>query len=311
MKLAVVIPSWNGCELLHDHLPAVLAACAGYGDAEVVVVDDGSSDGTPDRLAREFPGVRVVARPRNGGFGAAANDGVAAAGGEVVVCLNNDVRPEPGFLTPLAEALAGDPDLFAAVPRTLNLRHGGDEARTAATFRRGLIDVVFPDRSGLATPGAPAPILYPCGGAAAYRRDRFLALGGFRRLYHPYYWEDVDLGWRARRRGWGALHVPAACVHHLGGATIGRHAPAGQVKAVYERNRLLFHWSNLIDPGLWTRHLGWLPLRVAVATARRRPLARGFRLARPLWRPAVALRATERAAARVSDREILESFRVG
>lgn len=306
MRLSIVIPTWNGWEHLAANLPAVLAACERWGDAELVVADDGSEDGTCSRLAQAFPVVRVVARPRNGGFAAAANDGVRAATGEIAVCLNNDLRPEPAFLAPLAAALEADPDLFAVAPRTWNARFGGDEARTAARFRRGLIDVVFPDReASIPRTTTAAPILYACGGAAAYRRDRFLALGGFHPLFHPFYWEDADLGWRARRRGWGALHVPAAVVHHVGGATIGARYSAAEIGATYERNRLLFIWSNLLDRGLWHRHLAWLGPRLASATARGAPFARGLWHARLRRAAALARRSTEHAEARVGDREIL------
>jgi len=308
MRVSIIIPSWNGWQQLAANLPAVLAAGSRWGDAEVVVVDDGSEDGTCPRLAREYPVVRIVARPRNGGFAAAANDGVRAARGEIAVCLNNDLRPEPGFLAPLAAALRADPDLFAAAPRTWNARFGGDEAPTAARFRGGLIDVVFPDRES-AAPAAKddSPILYACGGAAAYRRDRFLALGGFHSLFHPFYWEDADLGWRARRRGWGALHVPASVVHHAGGATIGARFSAAEIRVTYERNRLLFIWSNLLDRGLWRRHLAWLGPRLASAAVRGAPFARGVWRAQTRRVAALARRSTEHAGARVGDREILRA----
>jgi len=308
VTVSIVIPSWNGWQQLALNLPAVLAACARFGDAEIVVVDDGSEDGTCSRLAGEYPLVRVVARPQNGGFAAAANDGVRAVRGEIAVCLNNDLRPEPGFLAPLEAALRDDPDLFAAAPRTWNARFGGDEGPTAARFRAGLIDVVFPDRES-AGPGASAasPILYACGGAAAYRRDRFLELGGFHSLFHPFYWEDADLGWRARRRGWGAVHIPASVVHHAGGATIAARYPAAEIRAIYERNRLLFIWSNLLDRGLWRRHLAWLGPRLASATARGSSFARGAWRARARRACAIGRRAAERAAARVGDREILRA----
>jgi GT2 family glycosyltransferase len=308
VTVSIVIPSWNGWQQLAANLPAVLAACERGGDAEVVVVDDGSEDGTCSRMAREYPAVRLVARPHNGGFAAAANDGVRAATGEFALCLNNDLRPQPEFLAPLVAALRADPELFAAAPRTWNARFGGDEAPTAARFRAGLIDVIFPDRDSSA-PGATeeSPILYACGGAAAYRRDRFLALGGFHSLFHPFYWEDADLGWRARRRGWGALHVPGSVVHHAGGATIGAHFAAAEVRATYERNRLLFIWSNLLDRALWRRHLAWLAPRLASAAVRGTPFALGAWRARARRAAALARRPAERAGARVGDREILRA----
>ena len=310
MKISVVIPSWNGAALLRRNLPAVLAACERYGDGEVVVCDDGSDDGTAERMARDFPAVRVVMRSVNGGFAKAANDGIHAASGKIVVCLNNDIRPEPDFLGHLVRALEREPDLLAAAPRILNQRFGGDEARTLAVFRRGFVDLVFPDREVHPLPErGPSPILYACGGAAAFRRERFLALGGFDASYHPFYWEDVDVGWRARRRGWGSVHVPASVVHHEGGATIGRRFPARLVKIAYERNRLFFLWSNLLDRDLWARHLAWLGPRLGYAALRGRPLVAALLRARPLLGRALRRRREERRAVQVSDRVILEEFR--
>ena len=306
MTVSVAIPSWNGWSLLERNLPAVIEACADGADAEVVVCDDGSDDGTVDHLRRFFPQVRVVARAINGGFGAAANDAVGAASGQVVICLNNDVRPEPGFLAPLVQALEADPSLFAAAPRMLNARSGGDESRTGGVFRRGIVDVVFPDRGAVPLARGSSSILYACGGAAAFRRERFLELGGFHPIYHPFYWEDVDLGWRAWRRGWGSLHVPDAVVHHAGGATIGGRFGARQVKITYERNRLLFLWSNLLDPPLWRRHLAWLGPRAAWAATRGAPFATALQRARRHRGRALERRRNERASATLSDREILD-----
>jgi GT2 family glycosyltransferase len=305
-EVSIVIPSWNGRDLLERHLPAVLEACAG---GEVVVCDDGSTDGTTAFLARRFPSVRVIARDRNGGFAAAVNDGMTAAGGRIAVCLNNDVRPDRGFLEPLLATLGDDPSLFAAVPRMWNPRFGGDESRTLGNFRRGLLDIVFPDRDGGAGPTGPTPVLYACGGAAAYRRERFLELGGFHPVFHPFYWEDVDLGWRAWRRGWGSVHVPSAAVHHEGGATIGARFDARRVKVLYERNRLLFLWSNLLDPALRRSHALWLGPRSGRALLVGAPFADALRLARRRLGEARGRRAREAGAVVLPDAEILRRCR--
>ena len=306
MNVSVVIPTWDGWPLLRENLPSVLAACRRYGAAEVVVSDDGSTDGTVDALARDFPDVSVIRRPRNGGFAAAANDGVRAGQGAVAICLNNDVRPEADFLGPLVETLERDPSLFAAAPCMISDGFGGDEARTYGVFQRGIVDLVFPDREAVVRNGrAPSAILYACGGAAAFRKDRFLALGGFDPIFHPFYWEDVDLGWRAHRRGWGSLHVPASVVHHQGGATIGVRFPSREVKITYERNRLLFLWSNLLDAGLWRSHLAWLGPRIASSLVRGTPFAPGLLRARRLLEPVRRRRRSERSSAVVPDREIL------
>lgn len=306
MTVSIVIPSWNGWPILSRCLPHVLEAAGREPGTEIIVSDDGSTDGTPDLLRKSFQAVRVVAGGTNGGFARAANSGVKAAAGDAVVCLNNDVRPEPGFLRPLIDALAGDETLFASAPRMINAGFGGDEARTAGVFRRGLLDVSFPDRDSSSAPARGiAPILYACGGAAAFRRDRFLALGGFNALFHPFYWEDVDLSWRARRRGWGIVHVPDSVVHHEGGSTIGARFARREVQITYERNRLLFIWSNLLDAGLWRRHLAWLGPRASLSALRRGAFAEGLARAASRMKEALYRRNEERQAVVVSDRDIL------
>src|SRR4030095_3826855 len=97
-------------------------------------------------------------------------------------------------------------------------------------------------------------VLFACGGAAAYDRSLWVALGGLDPLYAPFYWEDVDLSWRARKRGWRIVHVPASVVHHEHSATIGSRFDARRVRIVYERNRLLFQWKNLTSMRLTASH---------------------------------------------------------
>src|SRR5712692_6857025 len=104
----VVIPNWNGRELLEKYLPSVVAA----GADEIIVVDNASEDGSAEFLREHFPQVRVIALDRNLGFGAGSNAGFQAARNDVVVLLNNDMRVEPGFLQPLLEGFM-DKAVFA------------------------------------------------------------------------------------------------------------------------------------------------------------------------------------------------------
>ena len=95
----------------------------------------------------------------------------------------------------------------------------------------------------------------------AFRREEFLTLGGFDPLFSPFYWEDVDLSYRARKRGRRIVQVEDARVDHDHGRTIGARFSRAEVATVYERNRLLFTWKNLTDPGLWRAHLAALPAK--------------------------------------------------
>ncbi|MBZ5638998.1 MAG: glycosyltransferase family 2 protein [Acidobacteriia bacterium] len=297
-EISLVIPSWNGKALLEEHLASVVEGAAGISGSEVIVSDDGSTDGTIEAIARRFPRVRAARRDRNGGFGPAANDGVAAASGRLVILLNNDVAVPPGTFERLAEALEAAPEAFAAVPSIVRRESGEDEARTRIRFRWGVVSTSV--GGGLAVDPA-----YACGGAMAFRRAEFLALGGFDPLFAPFYWEDVDLSYRARKRGRRIVLVDGARVEHDHGRTIGARFEPRSVVGIYERNRLIFTWKNLGDSALMRRHLAFLPLKLAWDLAAHPAFVRGFRAAWAL-RPALApLRRRERAEATNRDRELL------
>ena len=99
----VVIPNWNGKDLLAKYLPSIRSALAGNPDNQILVVDNGSTDGSADFLRDTFPDVAVLALPKNLGFGGGSNAGFRAAKNDIVVLLNSDMRVAPDFLAPLLE----------------------------------------------------------------------------------------------------------------------------------------------------------------------------------------------------------------
>src|SRR5262249_30216810 len=109
---SVVIPNWNGRDLLEKYLPSVVTALAGNPRNEIVVVDNGSTDGSADYVRAHFPQVNVVALPENLGFGGGSNAGFREAKNDIVVLLNSDMRVEPDFLAPLLEGFR-DAEVFA------------------------------------------------------------------------------------------------------------------------------------------------------------------------------------------------------
>lgn len=295
--LSIVIPSWNGAGLLRRHLPSVLEDALPSG-AEVVVCDDASEDDTAEVLRAEFPSVRLVRRVSRGGFSLAGSDAVTAARGSLVVLLNNDMEVRRGSFAALVTALEADPGLFAAVPSIVRVSTGEEEAHTRLRFRRGIVSTSIdgpPD-------GVPA---YACGGAMTFRRQEFIELGGFDPLFSPFYWEDVDLSYRARKRGRRIAWVGAARVYHDHGGTIGARLDGRAIARVYERNRLLFTWKNLTEPRLWRTHLAVLLPKVAWDLAAHPAFVRGLADALRLRGAIAPKRGTERAAARVPDRELL------
>jgi len=243
---SVVIPNWNGRELLEKYLPSVIAALAGNPGNEIIVVDNGSSDGSAAFLRERFPEVKVVALDRNLGFGGGANAGVRAARNGVVVLLNNDMRVAPDFLAPLLAGFRNENvfavscQIFFSDPNPRREETGltqGSWRDGALRLRHRIDDEVR--------------ALYPCfyggGGSCAFDRRKFLELGGFDPLLRPFYLEDADLGYLAWKRGWQVLYQPASSVYHEHRGTIGRHFTADRINAVYRKNYVLFAWKNIHD----------------------------------------------------------------
>ena len=305
MRVSIIIPTFNGLTLLQKHLPALLGAQE-VADAELVIADDGSTDGTAEWLAANVSQARVVRSAQNGGFSRACNAAIAASGGDALLLLNNDVSVATDFLPPLRQALEADPAVFAVNSRILLPgRAMQDEGEKTGGFHHGIFYVdCLPSPSP-----ALAPTLYATACAALYRRDRVDALGGFDDLYSPFYWEDVDLSYRALKRGWRVLYEPRSVVHHQHETTTSRLDPRFKAM-IRERNQFYFVWKNVTDPRLTRRSRTLGPLVALYHALRRgdRGLWDGYRAARRAWPALQDRRATEAREAVVSDRDILARF---
>src|SRR5215471_15799130 len=246
---SVVIPNWNGRDLLEKYLPSVVAALAGNPANEIVVVDNGSTDGSADYVRAHFPQVNVVALPKNLGFAGGSNAGFRAAKNDIVVLLNSDMRVASDFLAPLLEGFR-DPDVFAvscqiffsdpAKPRE-------ESGLTQGWWEDGGLRVRHRIDDGVTD---LFPCLYGGGGSCAFDRAKFLELGGFDRLLEPFYLEDTDLGFMAWKRGWKVLYQPRSIVFHEHRGTIGKKFTYDFIQGVQRKNFLLFCWKNIHE---WPR----------------------------------------------------------
>jgi len=250
-RASVAIVSWNG----REHLATCLAALAAQDDPgipwEVLVLDNGSTDGTAEWLARAHPDVRLLASPRNLGFCAGNVRLVEAAAGDAVAFLNNDTRPEPGWLAALVEALAGAPADVAAVSGKIVDWEAErlDFGRGVMTFDGHAFQLDFRRPLKRArVPEAGEELPFACGGNMLVRRASFLAAGGFSPEYFAYL-EDVDLGWRLWSGGERVLFAPAAVVRHRSSATSDLLGLWNR-GFLFERNAFLTAYTNY-EPGLW------------------------------------------------------------
>jgi len=258
---SLVVLNWNGKELLAEGLPSILKAVQVTGRPhEVLVVDNGSTDGSIEYLREFYQGVRVLALPENLGFAEGNNAGVRAASNDVVILLNNDMIVDPDFLQPLLNGFG--PGTFA-VSSQIHLQDTSkrreETGKTAAVFRRGMIDYSHSSMEGQSFPRDYYPVLWAGGGSSAFHREKFLALGGFRDLYSPAYMEDTDLSYQAWSVGWEVLLAPDSVVYHKHRATSSRRFSPSEIQALITRNQFLFLWKNIHDWRLLLSHGVFLP----------------------------------------------------
>lgn len=282
MRIRVVVVAWNSGPVLPRCL-AHLQATTGAPGLEVVVVDNASTDGSTDGWAQRHPDVELRRSDHNRGFAGGANLGLRDLDGiDAVALVNPDAFVDPGWLTPLVDALDADPGVGAACPKILFAEP--DDAGRAVINNVG--NVVGPtwelhDRGyGEVDDGQyddPEEVWGWCGGGVLLRREYLDDVGLFdERLF--LYAEDVDLSWRGRRRGWRYRYVPTSVVHHVHRASSGgERTPL--LDHLNRRNRLVVVTRHAGPRGAataWVRALGGIIgaawHEAVVPAARRRPV---------------------------------------
>jgi N-acetylglucosaminyl-diphospho-decaprenol L-rhamnosyltransferase len=264
----VIVVTWQGAHLLPPCLDA-LARQQGPRSAHVVwVVDNASTDGTDRLLAERYPQVRVLVNARNEGFGGGCNRALREVATPYAVLLNNDARPEPGWLDALM-ATFEEPEaadigavtakvLLSGADRVVN--NAGNVVRTDGyAYDRGYGETDGPPYD------EPADVFGFCGAAAALRMAALRDVGLFAADFFLYY-EDTDLSWRLQLAGWRVRYQPAAAVSHL------HSASTDQRSALFafcnERNRLVMLVRNAPARMALAQVLRF-PVTTALLTARR------------------------------------------
>ena len=249
MKTAVVILNWNTKDYLRRFLPGLIASCEGL-DAEVVVADSASTDGSMEMLEAGFPAVRRIPLDANYGFTGGYNRALAQVDAELFVLINSDVEVTPGWLGPLTAWMDAHPDCGACAPKLLSwYDHGCFEYAGAAgglidrwgyTFCRGrVLKRVDRDEGQYDT---PADVLWATGACLMVRRDVWTHFGGLDDRFFAHM-EEIDLCWRMQLEGWKVQVVPASVVWHLGGGTLPADSP-WKLQLNF-RNNLLLLENNL------------------------------------------------------------------
>jgi N-acetylglucosaminyl-diphospho-decaprenol L-rhamnosyltransferase len=239
-SIDVVIPACNRFELTESCLRHLEAQTVAH---QVILVDDGSTDGTSQLVRERWPDVRVERFETSRGFAQASNSGVDAGSGEIVVLLNNDVECRPDFLERLVAPL-DDPQVGAVAALMLQ---PGEAAIDSIGLCADTTLSAFPRLQGQPTEraGDPRPVLAcPAGTAAAYRRSAWREAGGLDGTIFAYM-EDFDLGLRLRAAGWLAVGAPGAVGVHLGSATYGHRSAFQRRQGGFSRGYLLRRYGVL------------------------------------------------------------------
>jgi GT2 family glycosyltransferase len=381
--VSIVIPTWNGLDLLKRFLPTVIEAAIQYAKqtgapTQIIIVDDGGVDDSVEWLrgqgfveGREgakggvgeeetgrrgdgtsgrggewatrrgsegetgrggdgqmegdplsdqcAPSLKLIRNEINRGFGEACNRGFEAAGYPLVFLLNNDVEVDVNSIVPLVENFA-DPSVFAAHCRVFELS-SGRECGTGklGSFARGFIRV---HRSYVPSSGkvegqaehgalgshAPLYSMFAGGGSAMFDREKFIEIGGFEPLLSPFYWEDVELSYRAWKRGYTVLYEPRSVTRHRVSSTISK-LDQRAVRKVEQRNRLIYHWIHLHERSMMVSHVLWVLLLAVTAPLRPKPAFISSCVAALKRLPEIRKRRLEeKRAARRSDRDVFDLF---
>jgi GT2 family glycosyltransferase/glycosyltransferase involved in cell wall biosynthesis len=248
--VSVVIPSRNGRELLASMLPPLVAQ---LGTGEIIVSDNGSTDGTSEWIAQHYPQVRVVGSTTPLSFARAVNAGIVAARFKRTLLLNNDMVVQPGFVRALNAAFEKIPDLFCATAQIFFPPGIRREETGKAVWRRD-DPRDFPVRCDEPIPGEELTwVLYGSGGCSLFDTLKLRALGGTSEVFDPAYVEDLDLGFRAWKRGWPSVFCAAAQVEHRHRATTSRYYTPRQLDTFVERNYLRFLIHAVGSPALFQR----------------------------------------------------------
>ncbi len=306
MKASLLVLNYNGLRLLKDCFDTLGAATDNGRRHHVYLIDNHSTDLSLTDTKEKYPWVRCVEAPRNA-FLYSYNDIMPSLETEAVLLLNNDILVEPDFIEPLLEHLA-QPDVFAVNTKVLlSDRVTAQGSRTAGYYRRGLWWYEqLPDIERTST------CFFGLGGQAAFSRTKYLELGGFDELLWPLYHEDIDLSYRAWRRGWRVLYEPRSVLYHLGGQTSSSEYKQAQLREIVTKNTFLIQWKNIDDPRMRREHLVWLPARLArAATQGDMPFLKGFRAALRQRSQAAAARQKGQSLRKISDDEAFERIMAG
>ena len=238
MRTAAVIPAYNGEKYFKENFKEVVR----MGVDEIVVVDDASTDDTIEYLEKNYPKAKLVRHQTNRRFPITVNDGFSETDADIVFLLNQDLKPKSGLVKNALKHFS-DPQIFA-VTFNENNRSWAD-----GYWKDGMLEF----KNGVSD-GKLHESLWPSGGSSAIRKKYWDSLRGFDPIFSPGYYEDLDLGLRAKKVGYKTIWDPKCEVDHLTEGTFPKSFSSKKLQYIKERNYLIAVWKN-IDQNLWGTHV--------------------------------------------------------
>jgi GT2 family glycosyltransferase len=246
-RVSLIILNYNGRAYLDRCLQSALDLDYPADRLEVILCDNGSTDGSIDYVRSRYARIRVVPLDRNYGFAEGNNRAAAQARGDWTAFINNDMWFEPSWLRDFVGASLEHPAIDCFTCRIMNWRGTAiDFVGSAVNFEGHGFQLAHGSKDSAID--RERRVIAPCGGAMLIRRDLFLDVGGFDPAYFSFF-EDTDLGWRLNLLGHEVLYTPRATTYHMEHATAKRF-PAYRLRVLYERNALFTIYKCLDDANL-------------------------------------------------------------
>lgn len=305
-RICVVVPNWNGKEELPACLDSLLAQTE---PGHLIVVENGSTDGSLELLQQHYPQVELVVNKKNLGFAGGVNSGIRRAmeqGAAYIALFNNDAVADKGWLKELVGCLDAQPEAGIATCKLLN--SDGTHLDSTGDYYTAW-GLPYPRGRGEADSGQydnQRTVFAASGGASLYRVSMLREIGLFDEDFFAYY-EDVDISFRAQLAGWKVAYVPAAVAYHATGTTSGKIRGFTTYQTV--KNLPLLLWKNVpwrILPHVWVRLvLAWSSFVLrALLRGQVGPVVKGCLTGTVLWPKKLVERRRIQKARKVSDEYI-------
>lgn len=262
--ISVIIPNFNGLPLFKTHLKTTVDHFKSVGINDIIIVDDASTDDSTAYISQEFPEITLLKNKTNQGFSATCNTGATAAKESILLFLNTDMLPQHLHPQQIIDTFK-DPTLFALSPKIERKNDSGtliNEAITTGYFRGGWFSSEVNPDYATHNPASSFPILWACGGACFIDKNKFESLSGFDTLFSPFYFEDLDLSYRAWKQGWQVIYTSETSFFHQHQATIGSYYSKQEIENIHLKNQYLFMWKNLTYLPFLVSHILTLLLKI-------------------------------------------------